>query len=28
MNMKMVLSYFWSLQKHGTMIHIRFHVHA
>ncbi|KAJ0038369.1 hypothetical protein Pint_22696 [Pistacia integerrima] len=26
--MKMVLSSFWSLQKHGAMIHIRFHVHA
>ncbi|KAJ0030302.1 hypothetical protein Pint_14151 [Pistacia integerrima] len=26
--MKMVLSYFWSLQKHGAMIHIRFHVHT
>ncbi|KAJ0045252.1 hypothetical protein Pint_04210 [Pistacia integerrima] len=26
--MKMVLNYFWSLQKHGAMIHIRFHFHA
>ncbi|KAJ0035914.1 hypothetical protein Pint_25641 [Pistacia integerrima] len=26
--MKMVLSSFWSLQKHDAMIHIRFHVHV